>query len=71
MHAATAKERDSALLELEALRKEKESMEECLEAMSQDLDSKQDELSASVVRYSLASMLLIEFSKFNKMKRYR
>ena len=47
--AATAKQLDRASFELEALRKEKGSIEEHLEAMCQDLKSKQEELNTSAV----------------------
>ena len=49
-------ERDSASLELVALRQEKRSIEELLEAMSQDLKSKQEELMVSVVGCWLVSI---------------
>lgn len=66
----SAREHESVSLELEALRKEKRSIEECLDAMSQDLKSKQEELRASVVGYWLASIHLLHrlFSIFNKVK---
>ena len=45
----TAREHDSVSLELVALRKEKGSIEEHLEAMLQDLKTTQEELNVSAV----------------------
>ena len=54
------KERDSTREELETLRKEKQHIERCLEAMSQDLKAKQKELNFFAVSFTLFHQVYLE-----------